>query len=68
VHLDQQFIRADSTGFRPIDDPALENGDTVYREAGGRRSATWLDESGYLLTLSGPLTRADLQALIERVR
>jgi anti-sigma factor RsiW len=68
VHLDQQFIRADSTGFRTIDDPALENGDTVYREAGGRRSATWLDESGYLLTLSGPMTRAELRTLIGRVR
>jgi len=68
VHLDQQIIRADSTGFRPIDDSALENGDTVYREAGKRRSATWLDESGYLLTLSGPLTTAELRALIRRVR
>jgi hypothetical protein len=68
VHLDQQLIRADSTGFRPIDDPALENGDTVYREAGGQRSATWLDEGGYLLTLSGPLSTAELRALIGRVR
>lgn len=68
VYLDQQLIRADSTGFRPIDDPALENGDTVYRDVGGRRSATWLDDRGYLLTLSGPLTGAAIRELITRVR
>ena len=68
VYLDQQLIRADSTGFRPIDDPALENGDTVYRDVGGRRSATWLDDRGYLLTLSGPLTSAAIRELITRVR
>jgi hypothetical protein len=68
VYLDQQLIRADSTGFRPIDDSALENGDTVYRDIGGRRSATWLDESGYLLTVSGPLTSAAIRELITRVR
>jgi hypothetical protein len=68
VYLDQQLIRADSTGFRPIDDPALENGDTVYRDEGGRRSATWLDDRGYLLTLSGPLPSAAIGELITRVR
>jgi hypothetical protein len=68
VYLDQQLIRADSTGFRPIDDPALENGDTVYRDVGGRRSATWLDDRGYLLTLSGPLSSAAIRELITRVR
>lgn len=68
VHLDQQFIRADSTGFRPIDDSNLENGDTVYRAKGTRRSATWLDDAGYLLTLSGPLTDTQLRALISQVK
>lgn len=68
VYLDQQLIRPDSTGFRPIDSPALENGDTVFRDTGGRRSATWLDQDGYLLTLSGPLSELNLRALIDRVR
>ncbi|HSB53141.1 MAG TPA: hypothetical protein VLD58_02250, partial [Gemmatimonadales bacterium] len=50
--LDQQLINPDSSGFRPLEDPSLENGQTAFGTApNGVSVATWLDEQGYRLSL-----------------
>jgi len=67
--LDQQRIPVDSSGFRPIDDPALESGETVFRATpDGTSSAIWLDEAGYRLALSGVMSPDSLRSLLDRVR
>jgi hypothetical protein len=53
ILLDQQLIPADSSGFRPIEDPTLESGATAYGTSpGGVTVATWLDEAGYRISLA----------------
>lgn len=48
IILDQQLIPADSSGFRPIEDPRLESGETLYNSApNGVSIATWLGDAGY---------------------
>ncbi len=67
--LDQQLIPVDASGFRPTDDPALESGETVFRATqDGGNSATWLDEGGYRLMLSGRISPDSLRRLVDRVR
>ncbi len=67
--LDQQLIPIDASGFRPIDDPALESGETVYRSGpGGINTAVWLDESGYRLALSARVSQDSLKRLVARVQ
>lgn len=67
--LDQQVIRADSSGFRPIDDSALESGETVFRTGtDGANSATWLDEAGYRISLSARVSQDSLRKLLPRVQ
>lgn len=52
ILVDQQLIPADSSGFRPIDDPALETGETAYGTSpSGVSVATWLDEFGYRIAV-----------------
>ncbi len=67
--LDQQRIPVDSSGFRPIEDAALESGETVFRTTqDGAASAIWLDEGGYRLALSGRISQDSLRILVNRVR
>lgn len=67
--LDQQIIPVDSSGFRPIDDAALESGETVFRAgADGTNSATWLDEAGYRIALSARVSQDSLRKLLPRVQ
>lgn len=67
--LDQQRIPVDSSGFRPIDDAALESGETVFRTTqDGAASAIWLDEGGYRLALSARISQDSLRSLLTRVR
>lgn len=67
--LDQQLIPVDSSGFRPIDDSALESGETVFRTGSdGANSATWLDESGYRISLSARVSQDSLRKLLPRVQ
>lgn len=67
--LDQQRIPVDSSGFRPIEDAALESGETVFRTTqDGAASAIWLDEGGYRLALSGRISQDSLRTLLGRVR
>ena len=67
--LDQQLIPMDASGFRPIDDPALESGETVYRSGpNGTNTAVWLDESGYRLALSARVSQDSLRRLVARVQ
>ena len=67
--LDQQLIPMDASGLRPIDDPALESGETVYRSGpNGTNTAVWLDESGYRLALSARVPQDSLKRLVARVQ
>ncbi len=67
--LDQQRIPVDSSGFRPIEDAALESGETVFRTTpDGSASAIWLDEGGYRLALSGRIPQDSLRVMLNRVR
>lgn len=67
--LDQQLIPVDSSGFRPIDDSALESGETVFRTGSdGANSATWLDESGYRISLSARVSQDSLRKLLTKVQ
>ena len=69
VLLDQQLIPTDSSGFRPIDDPTLENGETAYGTSPtGVSVATWLDEDGYRLSLVAQLPLDSLKQLVPLVR
>lgn len=67
IELDQQAIPADSNGFRTIDDPTLEAGETAYRTSGrGVNVATWLDD-GYRISLSLRAPRDSLDILVPLV-
>jgi hypothetical protein len=67
--LDQQAIPVDESGFRPIDDPALESGETVYRAGpDGSNTAVWLDEAGYRLALTARVSQDSLRRLVARVQ
>jgi hypothetical protein len=69
ILLDQQRIPADESGFRPINDAALENGDTLYgSSAQGVSVATWVDNDGYRMSLALRAAPDSLRRLIRRVR
>lgn len=69
ILLDQQLIPADSSGFRPIDDPTLETGQTAYGTApNGVSVATWLDEEGYRMSLVVLAPVDSLRKLVQRVQ
>lgn len=63
--LDQQLIKPDSSGFRPLDDPSLENGQTAYGTApNGVSVATWLDQHGYRLSLVAQAPADSMKELV----
>jgi len=67
--LDQQLIPADSSGYRPIDDATLENGQTAFgTAANGVSVATWLDEGGYRISLVAQVPVDSLRKLVPLVR
>ena len=69
ILLDQQLIPADSSGFRPIDDPTLESGETAYGTSpSGVSVATWLDEAGYRMSLVAQLPLDSIKQLVPLVR
>jgi hypothetical protein len=69
ILLDQQRIPLDESGFRPINDAALENGDTLYgSSAQGVSVATWVDDDGYRMSLALRAAPDSLRKLIRRVR
>ena len=62
------WINSES-GFRPINDAALENGDTLYgSSAQGVSVATWVDDDGYRMSLVLRAAPDSLRKLIRRVR
>ncbi len=68
ILVDQQLIPADSSGFRPIDDPALESGETAYGTSPtGVSVATWLDEEGYRISVVAQAPVDSLKRLVQRV-
>jgi hypothetical protein len=67
--LDQQLIKADSSGFRPLDDPSLENGQPAFGTApNGVSVATWLDEQGYRLSLVAQAPLDSIRTLVALVQ
>jgi len=68
ILLDQQLIPADTSGFRPLDDPTLESGETTFRTVAGLSTATWLDEEGYRISLSARIPTDSLRKLVQLVR
>ncbi|HEY7683131.1 MAG TPA: hypothetical protein VH879_10845 [Gemmatimonadales bacterium] len=69
ITLDQQLIPEDSSGFRSIEDPTLESGQTAYgTTAAGANRATWLDDEGYCLSLATQAPLDSLKRLVELVR
>ncbi len=69
ILLDQQLIPTDSSGFRPIDDPTLESGETAYGTSpSGVSVATWLDEEGYRMSLVAQLPLDSIKRLVPLVR
>jgi preprotein translocase subunit Sec61beta len=69
ILLDQQLIPADSSGFRPIEDPRLESGEPVFGTwPGGETVATWLDDGGYRLSLAVRAPVDSLKKLLSLVR
>lgn len=63
--LDQQLIKPDSAGFRPLDDPSLENGQTAFGTApNGVSVATWLDPQGYRLSLVAQAPADSMKQLV----
>ncbi len=68
ILVDQQLIPADSSGFRPIDDPTLESGETAYGTSPtGVSVATWLDEEGYRISVVAQAPVDSLKRLVQRV-
>jgi hypothetical protein len=66
--LDQQLIPADSSGFRPIDDAALEHGETAFGTApNGVSVASWVDEDGYRISLVAQAPVDSLKRLVPLV-
>ena len=69
ILLDQQIIPADSSGFRPIDDPALESGETAFgTSSSGVSVATWFDEDGYRISVAVQASVDSLKRLVQRIR
>lgn len=69
ILLDQQLIPADSSGFHPIDDPTLENGQTAFGTApNGVSVATWVDHEGYRISLVAQAPLDSLKQLVQMVR
>ncbi|HTS87445.1 MAG TPA: hypothetical protein VMG41_03050 [Gemmatimonadales bacterium] len=69
ILLDQQLIPADSSGFRPIEDPSLESGETQYRSAdNGVSIATWLGDAGYWHSLVVRASVDSLKQLVQLVK
>jgi hypothetical protein len=69
ILLDQQRIPADSSGFRPMDDPTLETGQiAIGTSPSGVSVATWVDDDGYRLSLAVRASQDSLQNLIRRVQ
>ena len=68
ILLDQQRIPVDESGFREINDAALENGDTLIgSSAQGVSVATWVDDDGYRLSLAVHATPDSLRRMVRRV-
>lgn len=69
ILLDQQLIPADQSGFRPLDDPALEKGETAFGTApNGVSVGTWLDNDGYRMSLVARASVDSLRRLVPLVR
>lgn len=69
ILLDQQLIPADASGFRPLDDPALENGETAFGTApNGVSVGTWLDNDGYRMSLVAKASVDSLRRLVPLIR
>lgn len=67
--LDQQLIPADASGFRPLDDPTLENGETAFgTAANGVSVGTWLDNDGYRMSLVARASVDSLRRLVPLVK
>jgi hypothetical protein len=68
ILLDQQRIPIDESGFRPINDAALENGDTLIgSSAQGVSVATWVDDDGYRMSLAIKGSPDSLRRMVRRV-
>ena len=68
ILLDQQRIPADSSGFRPINESALESGDTLLGTSpSGVSVATWIDDDGYRMSLVLHGSTDSLRRVIRRV-
>jgi hypothetical protein len=69
IMVDLQRIPADSNGLRPIDDPALESGETKFSTGpGGSHVATWLDDQGYRISVTARLPEDSLRGWVQRIQ
>lgn len=69
ILLDQQLIPADASGLRPLDDPALESGETAFGTApNGVSVGTWLDNDGYRMSLVARASVDSLRRLVPLIR
>jgi hypothetical protein len=69
ILLDQQRMPVDESGFRTINDAALENGDTLYGSTSqGVSVATWVDSEGFRLSLAARASTDSLRKLVQAVR
>lgn len=69
ILLDQQRMPVDESGFRTINDAALENGDTLYGSTSqGVSVATWVDSEGFRLSLAVRAGTDSLRKLVQAVR
>lgn len=69
ILLDQQRMPVDESGFRTINDAALENGDTLYGSTSqGVSVATWVDSEGFRLSLAVRASTDSLRKLVQAVR
>jgi anti-sigma factor RsiW len=69
ILLDQQRIPADASGWRHVNDPYLENGDTlVGTSPNGVSVATWVDPKAYWISLVGQMSQDSLKRMLRRVR
>jgi hypothetical protein len=68
ILLDQQRIPVDASGYRPINDAALENGDTLLGSSPqGVSLGTWVDPDGYRMSVAAHASADSLKRLIQRV-
>ncbi|MEP6574028.1 MAG: hypothetical protein ABJD11_15095 [Gemmatimonadota bacterium] len=69
ILLDQQRIPADASGWRHVNDPLLENGDTlVGTSPAGVSVATWVDPKAYWISVVGQMSQDSLKRMLRRVR